>query len=282
MSSKSISFSIQGEFVTSFGRDKLFQQHDLKGAIHFLTGCLQSDELSEKEIEQMAYDILNGRAKVVGTYPNDNYHFEYIEKQKDANDISDAITECYQQLENAELISKKFAFIESFLTEQYPSIAERMNNLYDETYDEPLFETKTDECSYQDAMLNSFMERMKTDTDDDYGWLEPNGTFHPVEWGEHENWAQNYAKDNMSHDDWFQASTPSENSIIGVITTYGDYLVKQGWILLHNPAQGIALITKSPDKPMTKHQKEFLYQYYIDRNQHKTANEIWKENTEEY
>ena len=53
---------------------------------------------------------------------------------------------------------------------------------------------ETAEDRQQDA-LDSFMARMMDKEDhitEDYGWLEPNGTFHGVEWGAHQDWAQNY------------------------------------------------------------------------------------------
>ena len=46
--------------------------------------------------------------------------------------------------------------------------------------------------STESALLNSFIRRMKSESDDDYGWLEPNGTFHPVEFGMHEKWATDH------------------------------------------------------------------------------------------
>ena len=59
--------------------------------------------------------------------------------------------------------------------------------------------------------------------------------------------------------------------------SYGDFLTDRGWVLLHNPSQGIAIPTTSPGKRYTKAQKEFLYQYFIDMNCEKEANEIWED-----
>ena len=50
-----------------------------------------------------------------------------------------------------------------------------------------------------------------------------------------------------------------------------------GWVLLHNPSQGIAFATGSLVRDMTKAQKEFLYDYYTERDCKKEANEVWKE-----
>lgn len=42
--------------------------------------------------------------------------------------------------------------------------------------------------------------------------------------------------------------------------------VERGWVLLHNPSRGIAFPTKNPVKEYTKAQREFLYDYYMERD----------------
>lgn len=63
---------------------------------------------------------------------------------------------------------------------------------------------------------------------------------------------------------------------IGLIGA-GDYLAERGWVLLHNPSQGIAEPTKDQRRNYTKAQKEFLYDYYMERNKENKANEVWEE-----
>lgn len=60
-------------------------------------------------------------------------------------------------------------------------------------------------------------------------------------------------------------------------STNAKKLVERGWVLLHNPSQGIAFPTKNPVKEYTKAQKEFLYDYYMERDCKKEANAIWQE-----
>lgn len=100
--------------------------------------------------------------------------------------------------------------------------------------------------------------------DEDLRKLEPNGTFHEVEWGEHQDWANKYVEENYpdQSEDIFDA---------------GGWLTDRGWVLLHNPSQGIAFATGSLVRDMTKAQKEFLYDYYTERDCKKEANEVWKE-----
>lgn len=121
---------------------------------------------------------------------------------------------------------------------------------------------ETAEDKQQDA-LDSFVTRMldeKDHTTEDYGWLSPHGKFYGVEWGEHENWANNFLEEKgLENNDG------------------GDTLIKGGWVLLHNPAQGIAFPTRNIARAYTKAQKEFLHDYYMERNCKKEANEVWEE-----
>ena len=92
----------------------------------------------------------------------------------------------------------------------------------------------------------------------------PDGTFHGVEWGEHQYWADRYVEENF----------PEQYE---EILEAGDWLVDRGWVLLHNPSQGVAFATGSLVRDMTKAQKEFLYDYYTERDCKREANEIWEE-----
>lgn len=109
--------------------------------------------------------------------------------------------------------------------------------------------------SWQTAMISAYSSTT---------WLEPNGTFHEVELGEHQEWANKYVEENYpdQSEDIFDA---------------GGWLTDRGWVLLHNPSQGIAFATGSLVRDMTKAQKEFLYDYYTERDCKKEANEVWKE-----
>ena len=137
---------------------------------------------------------------------------------------------------------------------------------------------ETAEDRQQDA-LDSFMARMMDKEDhitEDYGWLEPNGTFHGVEWGAHQDWTQNYMNEKFPEeamDGDIDLQTKCNVGLIGA----GDWLVERGWVLLHNPSQGIAYPTKNSVREYTKAQKEFLYDYYMERGCKEEANAIWKE-----
>ena len=137
---------------------------------------------------------------------------------------------------------------------------------------------ETAEDRQQDS-LDSFMKRMMDEenhTTEDYGWLEPDGTFHGVEWGAHQEWAQNYMSEKFPEEAMNGDIDLQIKCNVGLIGA-GDWLVERGWVLLHNPSRGIAFPTKNPVKEYTKAQKEFLYDYYMERDCKKEANAIWQE-----
>lgn len=94
-----------------------------------------------------------------------------------------------------------------------------------------------------------------------YGWLKPNGEYYPADWGDHSMKARELAKQLYGKE------------CVG-IDEPRDFLCSKGWILLHNPSQGIAQVTTLGHREcrLTKKQKEFLYDYYSERNLMEFAN----------
>ena len=107
----------------------------------------------------------------------------------------------------------------------------------------------------------------------DYGWLEPNGKFHFVEFGKHQAWAGQFIKNlyrngKITVEELMQSSKEYD---------IGDWLVKRGWILLHDPMNGNARITKDPAKRYTKAQINYLYSYLCERGRIEEANKLYSE-----
>ena len=110
------------------------------------------------------------------------------------------------------------------------------------------------ECFTLMGVPKEYIERMMTDDEDTppYGFITPDGTFHEVQWADHERFAGDYIR---VHDGW-------ESILENDVHTGTDYLVLvKGWLLLHNPRQGKPILT-SGDKPMAKAQREVLFDYY--------------------
>lgn len=184
-----------------------------------------------------------------------------------------ATADLERQKKELQTMFQKYLFVLDSLGEWEKN---RLNDKYFEEFEERLFEdiparAETEHCG---GLLESFMKRMKDEdkhTTEDYGWLEPNGTFHSVEWGEHAKWADEWLRQNLSEEEYEKTE---EKFWLG---NSGDALVERGWILLHNPSQGIAYPTEKEGGRRTKEQKEFLYDYYMERKCYSEANEIWKE-----
>lgn len=92
-------------------------------------------------------------------------------------------------------------------------------------------------------------------TSQPFGWLSPTGEFFEGDWGEHEEIAHSILK--------------SKNLLDEYVNSNKSYLCRdflsevKGYCLIHNPSGDGGYIV-SHVKPLTKKQKEFLYEYFID------------------
>lgn len=104
----------------------------------------------------------------------------------------------------------------------------------------------------------------------DYGWLEPNGAFHPVEFGNHQVWASKYLLRLYR-----EGKITYDEAKIGLNQNAGDILVNMGWILIHNPSNMMIKVTRNESKTITKSQTEFLYDFYLKQGNIRKANELY-------
>jgi hypothetical protein len=134
-----------------------------------------------------------------------------------------------------------------------------------------IVEKKDDEdyCSDIIQNLQAYRRRIenrcieKNITTGDYGWLSPDGKFFEVGWGKHESWAIEYV----------EKYYPNKN-----INYAGDFLIEHGWLPLHSPGGTNYVHILSDDiQSATKRQKEFLYDYFLERGRNSEANMIWQE-----
>lgn len=105
----------------------------------------------------------------------------------------------------------------------------------------------------------------------EYGWLEPSGKFHPVEFGNHQIWASEYISN------LFQEGKISyEEANMSNKQDAGDVLINRGWVLIHNPSQHNIKITRDLSRILTKAQSEYLYDFLMKRGRKKEANELYQ------
>ena len=271
---REVSFDVRGEFITQMAKEWCFvENRGYDKVMELLLSCMEGTEQSEKELKRLAEDILLGRAALVGSTSDNTYHMEVYEpdeqpEQPEWFNVFKKMSDLMSKLKDTEKELQKMRGWYAVAMEYVPEY--KRNDVLKET-DQPI------ESRYGNSLLSGFMERMMDEeehTTEDYGWLEPNGTFHEVEWGNHQEWATEYVKENFPEK--YEEISMQSNTGIGLIGE-GDWLVERGWVLLHSPSQGIAQPTSNPVKRYTKEQQEFLYEYYTERGKEAEANAIYEE-----
>lgn len=294
-------FTVSGKFITNAAREKLFVEKDLGAALRILRSCTESDQLDSDEQLMLCLHILHGSASIVGNSGDDSYGIEtrddLDEHPTDLSSIATLISDMAAELKALERknsdLQNKISFLASEINDYK---LQRINvDYYNET-GEPMFsdiaipawamaENQLSGMNMSN-MLDSFLEQCKREHKAaengeeicDYGWLEPNGTWHPVEWGDHSKWAMDWLEEHMPFKEhpeiyWYTNNEGDRHHIYDT-----DVLVYSlNWILLDSPHHGLAKVTRNPAKNMTKAQKEFLYDYFNERNRHDEANALYEE-----
>lgn len=254
---KEFTFDILGEFITNIAREWFYTgEKSYENVMKVLMDCMTGTDTPDEQLRRYAEDILLGRAALKGRTADGTYHLERYEPGEE--EPMPGKMNIWEEIKRRKKVEQDLAR----MIERWDIAMEHISESTKREIRKELGE-ETAEDRQQNA-LDSFIKRMADEeehTTEDYGWLEPNGTFHGVEWGEHQEWARNYMDEEFPEED----------------NKAGDRLVERGWVLLHNPQQGIAFPTKNPIKEYTKAQKEFLYDYYMERNCENEANAIWQE-----
>lgn len=259
MDSKQLSFTVTGAFVTKTAREWFWDEHKPWEKVEeFLLACMCGTDKGREELVSLARDVVLGRAKFTGDTADGSYCMV-------ADDGEYAIMAAESLMKRLEVEKAERRDLET-----------RIENLMDRIIDEDcewLLEDRQSQEMDMNPLLKSFLEQREIEDkhDDNYGWLEPNGTFHPVEFAEHNGFAFEVIKNRG----WEKEFSVSD---VGGIYACGDFLTeKKGWALLHNPGRGVAFVTSSDTKPLTKAQREFLFGYYTDRGLHDKARKYLEE-----
>jgi len=153
-STKSVCFTISGEFVTNLSREWLYlEKRPYKKVIDFLLACMCGTELKEKTLKKYANDVLLGKRKFIGNTANDTFCM-----------VNDDVN----------IIDLFPLYFENKIKKQIRIIKDKPQKL------------KIDNNRL-------FPERVVV-SDKHYGWLNPQGVYYEVSWGKHEAWAMEYIK----------------------------------------------------------------------------------------
>lgn len=276
VATKEIRFSVSGEFITNLAMEWFYlESRPFEKVMDLLLSCMCGTDMSEKELRRNAEDVLLGRAEFEGNTQDNSFRLVKYSPDEQPDiagqfDIFERYSKESQIREDVEKERDKYLNWYEIAMEHVPNYSR--NEVLNET-GQPI------ESDPKDGWLSSFMERMLDEEEhstEDYGWLAPDGTFHEVEWGNHQEWAQNYIEEHFPEVADDSDVDLQQNCNVGLIGA-GDWLVERGWILLHSPSQGIAFPTRNPLKRYTKAQQEFLYDYYIERRKEKEANSVYAE-----
>ena len=116
-----------------------------------------------------------------------------------------------------------------------------------------------------DDSIYSLLKKPDSDSEDGsepedkpYGWLSPMGVFTPAEWATHEEAANIIICERHMEDEYDEWHDVKSNRMMA-----GDFLAQvKGYALIHDPTNLGYIVTNV--KPLTKHQKEFLFEYFMD------------------
>ena len=254
-----IGFSVNGKWLTDFLRNRfLYEDVNFDWFVQTVKELLKPNGLSEERIEQISIDIILGRSYFKGSTADGTFTY--------CDGSDDPIKPDF---------FKKFSNMKKSLAEE-----EKVRKEAVEAWQELALVLKGEVgrsdclCQWNIDLLRpspaeEYISRMIASDEEvpPYGFISPNGEFHPVEWAKHEEFAGNYIR---AHDGW---SAVLENDV----HTGTDFLVLiKGWLLLHNPRQGKPFLTQG-DKCMTKAQREFLFDYYTKYDMKKEANALYEE-----
>jgi len=307
---RQLSFSIEGSFITKIAKEWYFLEHKPYETVEeLLLSCMEGSEETKEQLKIRVQDILMGRAEFRGNsgdgtfclvYPDDclntnNIFTEYSkmgQKYKEAKKETDRINTKYSRLvECLEEWSENDELDADDIEDEYVrTLLERIERHYDPSV--YLAKKKTKSYNTGSSLLDSFMKAAANNVE--YGWLDPTGKFYKVGFGDHTCWP--YACI-LAREEYFLSNHDAEMADLSHykeeykkwcdkekyrdrVSSGADFLVEKGWVLIHNPGQGIPVITKTDIQRLTKAQKEFLFDYYMNINEPKKASEIYAD--EEY
>lgn len=304
---RTLHFSVEGDFITRMAREKLNYNSDIASAIKLLMGCLVSDQMTSEDRLMLALKILNGDARISGTYPDPDYGVETVnDRPVDENNaifqIAERLLNKTQELEEQyhELINKytdmaeRFNYVaeavgkneQMYMSRNYASDYDTGTWLFQDILPDEERTWGGSARAESRSLYESYIERIHLNEDElptkNFGWLEPDGTFHEVEWAEHFNFATKYCQEHFGLDDdenkmYFDRSDPKN---VRYLQPDDVLLEKLGWIIIHNPGLGLPFHEMAENHRMTKAQKEFLYDFYRCRSMITEANDLYKDEEE--
>lgn len=257
-----LGFSIDGKWLTDFIRNRfLYENASFDWVMQTVGELLKGNGLNEQRIEQIAQDIVLGRSYFNGNTRDGSFVYCDCSDEPLKSDFFRKYSKMQDKLKQEEQARKdaieawqELALIIKGETKRIDCVCKCNVDL--------LKPTPTEE--YINRMIAPEEETAP------YGFIAPDGEFFAVEWAGHEQFAEDYIR---AHDGW-------ETVLKSGVHTGTDYLVHiKGWLLIHNPQMGKPILTRG-DRPMTKAQRESMFDYYSKYGMKKEANALYEGNAQ--
>lgn len=231
---KNVCFCVEGEFITDTARDWFYKEgKPYQKCLDFLLSCMTGTDQSKKQLIQFAEDILLLKAKLVGNTSDGTYGI-------------------------------------SFSSDHYDLTGYAPGKISDDKWTQYLKNYLNYKKVSKDAAENIYVFIKEVLHKEEYGWLSPAGSFYPVPFGKHQQWA-------------FEKIRKAEDLYDAFKSEYGygwdkagDFLIQKRWALLDNPRFGPAILQYHLETGLTKHQREFMFQYYSERGRRDEANRLYQ------
>ena len=250
-----VGFGIDGGWLTSFIRNRfLYEGMDFDWVLQTIGELLGPNSLSKQRIEQISQDIILGRSYFSGNSRDGSIIYCDCSDEPLKSDFFRRYARVWNDFKKVEQAKKEAvdAWNELALVlkgEMHREDCECQCNI------DLLRPTPTEE--YINRMI------APGEAVAPYGFIAPDGTFYLVAWCEHEEFAWKQIREHHREEEALDEFTGK------------DFLIcRKGWLLLHNPRQGKPILT-SGDKPMTKAQREALFDYYTKYGMSKEASELY-------
>lgn len=168
---------------------------------------------------------------------------------------------------------------EDFPTNINPNKFNEYNIIAAEEGLDAFFKKDFDKAEKQAEKKQKEQEKINVKYPPRYGWLSPDGDFFEGKFGEHEALAQDIVNKKFESHALLLANRKRRERGEEPFNTAGDFLVDRRWVLIDNPLRyNEDQITRSYKYPFTKAQREYLYDYFYNREEKERAKMFLEEN----
>lgn len=175
---KTVTFSVEGEFITRLSREWMFcEGREFEKVMELLLSCMGGTEMSEKELRRRAEDVLIGRAEFSGNTANGTFCMTAYDanEQPDIPERFNIFCRYSEEIRKRKEAEKEKEMYMEWYAVAMEYVPESLKNEVRRETGQPI------ESRYGSDLLNGFMERMmdgEKHSTEDYGWLDPGGTFY--------------------------------------------------------------------------------------------------------